>query len=119
VLTIWVWTVILGEEEVHLEFLKRTEFARLSPNSIKMFMWRVCNDLLPTKCNLLKRKMVEDSSCPCCCREEETVVHVLWSCPAAQDVWGGGTLIFQKCAFNGETVQQFRDFCMDRLRAKI
>jgi len=74
------------------------------PNSVKMFMWRACNDLLPTKCNLLKRKMMDESVCPYCCREEETVVHVLWSCPAAQDVWGSGSMIFQKFSFNGETI---------------
>jgi len=42
----------------------------------------------------------------------------LWSCPAAQDVWGGGSMIFQKCAFNGETIMQFMEFCMDRMRAE-
>jgi hypothetical protein len=86
------------------------------PNSVKMFMWRACNDLLPTKCNLLKRKMVKESMCPCCCREEETVVHVLWSCPAAQDVWGSGSTIFQKCAFHGDRIMQFMEFCLDRLK---
>jgi ribonuclease HI len=29
--------------------------------------------------------------------EMESVVHVLWCCPAAQDVWGCGTAMFQKC----------------------
>jgi ribonuclease HI len=86
------------------------------PNSVKMFMWRACNDLLPTKCNLVKRKMVEESMCPCCYREEETVVHVLWSCPAAQDVWGSGSMIFQKCAFNGDRIMQFMEFCLDRMK---
>lgn len=54
--------------------------------------------------------------CPCCCREQETVVHVLWSCPAAQDVWGIGSMIFQKCAFNGDMIMQFMEFCLDRLK---
>jgi hypothetical protein len=80
------------------------------PNSVIMFMWRACNDLLPTKCNILKKRMVEESMCHSCCREEETVVHVIWSCSAAQDVWGSGSMIFQKCAFNGDKIMQFMKF---------
>jgi hypothetical protein len=33
-------------------------------------------------------------------------------------VWGSGSLIFQKCAINGETITQFMEFCMDRFRAE-
>jgi hypothetical protein len=35
------------------------------PNLVKLFMWKACNDLLPTKTNLFKRKVVEAKSCPC------------------------------------------------------
>jgi hypothetical protein len=30
------------------------------PNPIKMFLWRACNDILPTRKNLLKRRMIDD-----------------------------------------------------------
>ncbi|XP_062147743.1 uncharacterized protein LOC133856702 [Alnus glutinosa] len=82
------------------------------PNNVKKFMWRACNDLLPTKQNLHRRKIVENESCPCCCRDAD--IHALWNCPAAQDVWGGGTLIFQKTVFVGETFMQLVEFCMGR-----
>jgi hypothetical protein len=55
-----------------------------------MFSWRACHNILPTRSNLAKRKVVEDSLCPCCKREPKTTLHVLWNCPAAQDVWGAG-----------------------------
>jgi len=58
------------------------------PNQVKMFTWRACHEILPTRANLLKRKVVENNLCPCCKREAETAIHSLWSCPAAQDVWG-------------------------------
>jgi len=45
---------------------------------------------------LCRHKVVEDNLCPCCTREAESVLHALWSCLAAQDVWGGGTIVFQK-----------------------
>ncbi|XP_062152012.1 uncharacterized protein LOC133860414 [Alnus glutinosa] len=55
------------------------------PNPVKIFMWRACSNILPTKQNLFKRQVVEDDRCPWCRQEEETIVHALWSCPAAQD----------------------------------
>jgi hypothetical protein len=43
------------------------------PNAIKMFMWRVCHDILPTKKNLLRRGVVSDAFCSICECKEETV----------------------------------------------
>jgi hypothetical protein len=49
--------------------------------NIKIFMWRACNDLLSTKPNLLRRKIVENEFCPCCCRDTKSGIHALWNCP--------------------------------------
>jgi hypothetical protein len=57
---------------------------------------------ITTKTNLFKRKVVEDTKCPCCTLEEETTYHVLWSCPAARDVWGSHLSAFQKCYCEGD-----------------
>jgi hypothetical protein len=84
------------------------------PNPAKLFMWRACNDLLPTRSNLARRKIVEDNVCPCYLRDVESGLHAIWSCPAAQDVWGGGSVLFQKCAFMGDSFLQVVDNCMDR-----
>lgn len=45
------------------------------PNASKMFMWRACTDLLPTKKNLLRRGTVPDALCPICTREGEIFQH--------------------------------------------
>ncbi|KAF5458381.1 hypothetical protein F2P56_022412 [Juglans regia] len=58
------------------------------PAATKLFMWRAVSDLLPTRKNLLKKKIVEDPLCPICNSNEETISHVMWSCPATVDVWG-------------------------------
>lgn len=34
------------------------------PRSTQLFLWRVCNEILPTKEKLWKRKLVEDPLCP-------------------------------------------------------
>jgi ribonuclease HI len=51
---------------------------------------------LPTKQNLLRKGVVDNDFCPCCQLEGESVVHALWCCPAAQDVWGCGPVWCQK-----------------------
>jgi hypothetical protein len=69
-------------------------------------IWRDCQSLLPTKDNLLRREVVKDPFCPIYEREPETIVHALWGCPAAMDVWGGGKRIFQKFTSGGMDFQK-------------
>ncbi|XP_035538467.1 uncharacterized protein LOC118343794 [Juglans regia] len=57
------------------------------PATAKLFMWRVVSDLLHTRRNLWKKKIVEDPLCPICKMNEETVSYVMLACPAAIDVW--------------------------------
>lgn len=45
---------------------------------VKIFLWRVGNELLPTKRNLFLKKIVENPLCLICLREEEFVIHALW-----------------------------------------
>ena len=33
--------------------------------------------------------------------EEETVLHILWECSSARDVWGMANVKFQKCSSSG------------------
>jgi hypothetical protein len=35
-------------------------------------MWRACQNILPTKDNLVKRKIIQDPLCPICGLEPET-----------------------------------------------
>jgi hypothetical protein len=68
------------------------------PNPVKLFLWKACHNLIPTKVNLFRRRVVEDKSCPCCKREDESIIHAIWTCPGAQDVWGCEPVQFQKCS---------------------
>lgn len=74
-------------------------------NTVKMFLWRACHNLLPTKANLVRRKVVENALCPICHREEETVVHLLWECASASDIWSGSSITLEKSPNAG------MDFC--------
>jgi hypothetical protein len=62
------------------------------PNVEKKFIWKACHDILPTKANLCKRKIIDDPLCPLCESETETVLthfgsalrrwtHGVWDAP--------------------------------------
>jgi ribonuclease HI len=72
------------------------------PNAAKNFFWRACHNLLPTKDNLLRRKVVTEPYCPICENNPKTVLPALWSCPAAGDVWGNSTRAIQKYSSAGK-----------------
>jgi hypothetical protein len=54
---------------------------------LKHFVLKVCNNAIPTKDNLYRRKILQDPLCPICANQVETVWHILWDCPASVDVW--------------------------------
>jgi hypothetical protein len=76
------------------------------PNSTKVFVWRACREILPTKVNLKKRKVITDDTCFLCQNMQETTTHALWGCPASTDVWGASIRTFQKY---GAVEVSFRD----------
>jgi hypothetical protein len=75
------------------------------PDTTKLFLWRACNKILPTKDNLKKRKVLEDDTCIFCCEATETTHHILWDCPSSQDVWCVSCSRLQKRISGGD------DFC--------
>ena len=72
------------------------------PNSTKVFLWRACNNILPAKDNLKKRRVIDDDRCIFCCQERETIHRIIWACPLAQDVWSTSNQKFQKSRWNGD-----------------
>ena len=61
------------------------------PNKIKVFGWRACQNILPTREKLARRHIVEDSTCELCKRAKESVLHALRECSVAMDVWAGSS----------------------------
>lgn len=84
------------------------------PNAVKIFFWRACHNLLRAKDNLLRGKVVKDPFCPICEREPETVLHAIWVCPAAMDVWGSCKRAFQKCVIESKDFIHVAEYMMSR-----
>ncbi|XP_042978176.1 uncharacterized protein LOC122308928 [Carya illinoinensis] len=85
------------------------------PGVTKLFIWRVANNLLPTKENLYKRKVIEEKMCPLCDAEEETIMHALWECPAANNLWGNNESCVKKWARFELNFMTLWEKFMDRL----
>lgn len=53
---------------------------------LKMFLWRVLRDVLPTREEIVRRTGVGYASCAVCGAEEETLFHVFKECPGARSL---------------------------------
>ncbi|KAK7290162.1 hypothetical protein RIF29_04389 [Crotalaria pallida] len=54
---------------------------------MKIFFWRVIKNILPTKDNLLRKKVPLSPICSGCHEEFESVQHALFQCDFAKRVW--------------------------------
>ena len=67
------------------------------PPKVRMFLWRACSNILPTRENLNRRRVQVDPMCGMCCQKPESVGHLLWECPLARNVWALCSGRIQKC----------------------
>ena len=74
-------------------------------------MWKT---IWALKMNLLHRGVVHNALCHICKREADTVKHILWSCPAAQDVWSCGPRKLQKGITEGLTFDHMFAYLINR-----
>lgn len=63
-----------------------------TPSKVKNFMWCLCQNALPTKDNLFRRKILPDPICPLCTHERETVEHLFLLCPWTSQIWSNPEL---------------------------
>ena len=52
------------------------------PNKIRHFVWRMCNNALPTLVNLHRRNIVPNLTCTQCHNLPEDSLHAVWYCEA-------------------------------------
>ena len=56
-------------------------------NGIRTLLWHACCDSLPSKANLVRRKILLDATYHNCNLEPESTFHALWSCQKLDMVW--------------------------------
>ncbi|MBA0575090.1 hypothetical protein Golob_024235, partial [Gossypium lobatum] len=57
------------------------------PTKIKIIIWRLSWNYLPTKVNLQHRKLTVNTRCPRCGEVAETMNHLFRECPVTVEVW--------------------------------
>lgn len=72
-------------------FWKRLWNLRVPPK-VKNFLWRACREILPVRERLFRKGIGPSKVCPVCNAEDETVLHALVRCSAANVVWFASSL---------------------------
>jgi ribonuclease HI len=67
--------------------LWKTIWAAQVPAKIQTFLWRACQESLPTKSGLYRRRVVPHPFCEFCSNQVEDGLHALWSCPILSQAW--------------------------------
>ncbi|XP_074321452.1 uncharacterized protein LOC141657962 [Silene latifolia] len=54
---------------------------------IKVFMWQLCHEAIPTKVNIARRLGGDDVACPRCHSERESCLHAIRGCGWGHEIW--------------------------------
>lgn len=76
------------------------------PSKVKNFVWRACKEALPTKKNLLRRRVTTSALCENCNEIEEDCAHAIFYCPNVQVAWSSDPLWSWLSALQGCNVQE-------------
>ena len=57
------------------------------PPKVRNFIWWASSKILPTKANLVKKKVQVDPIYTVCGQHEVTTGHILWECPLTRNMW--------------------------------
>ncbi|CAN1155874.1 Putative ribonuclease H protein At1g65750 [Linum perenne] len=57
------------------------------PPKVRFFMWRLCNNALPSLTNLAVRNCTSTTTCPRCTTDEEDLHHIIFDCPHSSILW--------------------------------
>jgi hypothetical protein len=57
------------------------------PGKVKIFSWRLCQNSLPTRMNIKRKKVELDTRCPMCNRMDEDGGHLFLKCKKVKPIW--------------------------------
>lgn len=74
---------------------------------MKICVWRLVKGAVPTMQQLMRRKVVNNSICPICQSEEESMLHRLKECHFSRQVWALSNISFKHWGLPVETVEEW------------
>uniref|UniRef100_A0A803QHU6 Reverse transcriptase domain-containing protein n=1 Tax=Cannabis sativa TaxID=3483 RepID=A0A803QHU6_CANSA len=79
------------------------------PPKIRIFVWKVLHNILPTAAALFKKKVLTSAECSLCASNWESIGHALFGCKHAKAIWKISTfqldLSKAQNMFNGDYLQ--------------
>ena len=87
-----------------------------TPHKVRHFLWRACRDILPTKSNLKRRKVLTEDLCDACLLDSETSGHLFWSCSRTKTAWSCAGFFYSVSAFHFDSFMKlaWRMIMVDR-----
>ncbi|KAA3454975.1 reverse transcriptase [Gossypium australe] len=73
-------------QTVYRKFYKKLWLLNL-PTKLKITIWRISWNYLPTKVNMQHRRLVTYTSCRRCGEQAETINHLFRECPVIKEIW--------------------------------
>ncbi len=91
------WELYLGRQQGTLFWSKAFTAARKvsTESKLQMLQYKILHRILPTKKYLFQRNTADTPNC-IACRQEETIEHMLFECPATKKLWNELTYLFQQ-----------------------
>lgn len=74
---------------------------------IKDFIWKACNNALPTRDNLIKGNINVEPICPICNGNNESILRNLVTCPRVEQVWHASMLTIRSSWLNVNTFKEW------------
>lgn len=78
-----------------IQFLWKTMWRAKMSGKVKICIWRSCLNVLPTRVNLKKRKILVDDCCHFCTNISETIEHGFLYCSRTAVIWFSSPLGLQ------------------------
>ena len=72
-------------------------------NKVRNFLWRAVKNSIPSKSNLVHRRVLGEDICDHCKAGSEDVIHALWLCPHLDLVWNSNP------SWNFQSLKQFQN----------
>ena len=82
---------------------------------VRVFIWKACKNILPTKTKLFDKGISNSVSCVWCEDEVETGDHLLWGCEFAQRIWRECPVTLPKQLHVGMAFKEFICCCVSDL----
>lgn len=70
---------------------------------------------MPTRENLVRRRIIKDGTYELCKQASESMLHVLQECEVAQDVWAKSYMRLQKSVSNQANILQLVEDLTDKV----